>query len=134
MRKSKAGLFLMELLISLLFFAFAGAICLQLFVGAHNSNQKSRKISHASALLTNYAESFYNSDVLSVTSDIIYYDDELHLCNSDMSVYKVMIYASESNGYLLEHLEISDSDSNEILIDYDLKKYIRRSADASQKE
>ncbi len=134
MRKSKAGLFLMELLISLLFFAFAGAICLQLFVGAHNSNQKSRKISHASALLTNYAETFYNSDSISTASDIIYYDKDLHLCNNDMAMYKVMTYASESGNYLLEHLEISDADTNEVLLEYDLKKYIRRAADASQEK
>lgn len=36
MKHSRSGLFLMELIISILFFSLAGAVCIQLFVLSHN--------------------------------------------------------------------------------------------------
>lgn len=134
MRKSKASLFLMELLISLLFFAFAGAICLQLFVGAHNFNRQSEKLSNVSALLTNYAEEFYSSTYLQSFSDIIYYDNNLNLVNYDTSAYKVITYANTDNNIISEHIIISDVETDEVLLEYDLKKYLRRSDYASEEK
>lgn len=132
MRKSKAGLFLMELLISLLFFAFAGAICLQLFVGAHVANQSSSKISSLSLLLNNYSESFYDSSYTPKPSDIIYYNSALNLCEASDANYTVITYTDVVDNYLLEHISITDSESGESLLEYDLKKYVRRTKDATQ--
>jgi len=132
MSKSKAGLFLMELLISLLFFSFAGAICLQLFVGAHLQNERSTKLSHVSALLTNYSEIFYTSDDTFAGSDTIYYDSNLNLCNPDSASYAVYTYSSVQDNYLIENITINDYESNELLLDYDIKKYIRRTTHAQE--
>lgn len=43
MKSSKSSLFLMELIISILFFALASAVCIQLFVKAHLLDQKTNR-------------------------------------------------------------------------------------------
>lgn len=62
---SKTGLFLMELIISLLFFSLAGAICIQLFVQSHMLSNKSVILKHSVLWAQNVAETFYgcNGDV-----------------------------------------------------------------------
>lgn len=56
---SKTGLFLMELIISLLFFSLAGAICIQLFVQSHLLSNKSVDLKHSVLWAQNVAETFY---------------------------------------------------------------------------
>ncbi len=47
MKSSHSSLFLMELIISILFFSIAGAACIQLFVKAHVLGQKTREQNQA---------------------------------------------------------------------------------------
>ena len=47
MRMSKTGLFLMETMFAILFFAVAGAVCLQLFARAHLFSQDAMKLNEA---------------------------------------------------------------------------------------
>lgn len=58
MRSSKNSLFLMELVLSILFFALTGAVCLQLFVKAHTLSQDTINLNHAVTISQNYAEIF----------------------------------------------------------------------------
>lgn len=57
-RASKSGLFLVELIIAILFFAVASVICVQLFVKAHLVSRQSRDVTAAITLAQNYAEQF----------------------------------------------------------------------------
>ena len=56
---SRTSLFLMELIICILFFALASAICLRLFVGAHVLAEKDENLNHALIWSQNLSESFY---------------------------------------------------------------------------
>lgn len=56
---SRTGLFLMELIIAVLFFSLAGAICVQLFVQAHIISNKSVELNHGILWAQNTAEAFY---------------------------------------------------------------------------
>ena len=47
MTRSKSGLFLMELIIAICFFAVSSAICVQLFAHAHTLSQRSKGIQMA---------------------------------------------------------------------------------------
>lgn len=58
-KASKSGLFLMELILSILFFSLSSAICVQLFVKSHLISQKSVSLNHAIELCQNVAEAFY---------------------------------------------------------------------------
>lgn len=56
---SRSGLFLMELIISILFFSLAGAVCVKLFVNSHIISQNSVELNHALEWSQNVAEVFY---------------------------------------------------------------------------
>lgn len=55
----KAGLFLMELIIAILFFSLAATICIQLFVKSHMISERSIALNHSILLAQNTAEIFY---------------------------------------------------------------------------
>ena len=59
---SRTSLFLMELIIVILFFAIASAICLRLFVGAHLLSEKDKNLSHALVWAQDLSESFYGCE------------------------------------------------------------------------
>lgn len=56
---SRSGLFLMELIISILFFSLAGAVCVRLFVNSHIVSRDSVELNHALEWTQNVAEVFY---------------------------------------------------------------------------
>lgn len=62
---SRTGLFLMELIIAVLFFSLAGAVCIQLFVRSHIISNKSVTLNHSVLWVQNVAETFYgcNGDI-----------------------------------------------------------------------
>ena len=58
MHSSKNSLFLMELILSILFFTLTAAVCLQLFVKAHVLSQDTINLNHAVTQAQNFAEIF----------------------------------------------------------------------------
>lgn len=56
---SKSGIFLMELILSILFFSIAAAVCVKLFVTSHQLSDQSVKLNHAVAMAESIAEAFY---------------------------------------------------------------------------
>lgn len=57
-KTSKSGLFLLELMIIILFFAITSAVCVQLFVTAHLTDQHSSDLNHAVLEVQSAAEYF----------------------------------------------------------------------------
>ena len=62
MRNSRASLFLMELMISILFFSLSSAVCIQLFVKAHTINEKTEDKSNAILIAQDISEYFHHAD------------------------------------------------------------------------
>lgn len=62
MKHSKTGLFLMELIIGILFFSLASAICIEIFVKAHLMNNESVQKSHAVKIASNIVEIYKNDE------------------------------------------------------------------------
>lgn len=60
--KSRTALFLMELIIALLFFSLASAICLQFFVKAHLLSEKTKELNNAVMISQSVAEVMRGSD------------------------------------------------------------------------
>lgn len=60
--KSRTALFLMELIIAILFFSIASAVCMQLFAKAHLTSVKTQELNKAVALAQSYAETFKGTD------------------------------------------------------------------------
>lgn len=129
MHKSKAALFLMEILIALLFFSIAGAVCLQLFSSAHITNTHSNDMSNANILLTNTAESFYsdslNNIIANDTDNTYYYDSHLVICDASSARYTVICSISTDNSMTTNHIKICTVPSETILLEQDIIRYER---------
>ena len=87
MKKSRSSLFLIELTISILFFALASAACIQLFVKAHLLDKKTQETNQAVIWSQNLAELWNASD-----ADILF-------------VYSLLCeqYGSEQNGFYMNN-------------------------------
>lgn len=59
---SRSGLFLLELIISILFFSMASAVCIRLFVQAHVMDRDNQSLTRSVKLCENFAEVFTASD------------------------------------------------------------------------
>ena len=59
---SRSGLFLLELIISILFFSMASAVCIRLFVQAHVMDRENRDLTQSVKLCENLAEIYTASD------------------------------------------------------------------------
>ena len=62
MKPSKSSLFLMELIISILFFSIASAVCIQLFVKAHLLNVRAQEKNETVVWVQNLAELWNSCD------------------------------------------------------------------------
>lgn len=125
MHKSKAALFLMELLIVLLFFSIACAVCIQLFSDAHITNKRSKEYSNSNIIYTNLAEEFYDAD-LQDSNDTIYYDANLGICSANQADYKAVTSVSHSDRMWTYHISISGCDNNYEYINREIIRYERR--------
>ncbi len=66
----------MELTISLLFFAIASAVCIQLFVKAHNINKECDALSNEHIIASNIAECYRAGQILSLVPEMTGEDGE----------------------------------------------------------
>lgn len=62
MKHNKTGLFLMEMIVAILFFSLASALCIQLFTQAKKTNESSQKQDRAVDMATQIVERFKNDE------------------------------------------------------------------------
>lgn len=110
MSHSKSSLFLMELIISILFFSLASAVCVQLFAKAHVISGETVDLSHAVTEAQNLAELWYATEgdcnmvnellpdtnmtrsSKSAIQTLYYtYDEQWELCSPTEAVYTMIL-------------------------------------------
>ena len=89
---SRTSLFLMELIIAILFFAIASAICLRLFVGAHLLSEKDKNLNHALVWAQDLSESFYGCEGRILQMKNLYGDAYLSMVESDTDGSLVLFF------------------------------------------
>lgn len=85
-KTSRASLFLMELIMSILFFSLAAAVCVQLFVQSHTLSKSSVELNHAVVECESITEYLLgtNGDPLRSENEIFtYYDSEFNKVSED---------------------------------------------------
>lgn len=109
---SKSGLFLMELILVILFFSIAGAICIQIFVKAHLLSRSASELNRAVALAQSAAAGLeagngsledlalqFPEGILDTDTDdslshfTVYYDDAWKPCGKASAVYSLNVLA-----------------------------------------
>lgn len=100
-RKSKTSLFLMELVITIMFFSICAAVCMQLFVKTHVLGQRTRELNHAVCEAQGFAEVMRGTDgsmgqIMEFYPDAVsdgesffevFYDADFTKCEYDKAVY-----------------------------------------------
>lgn len=119
-RARSSGLFLMELILAILFFSVASAVCVEFFVKAHLISRDSEALTHAVNECSGAAEILCTSDSLpegltllkgqypegdypalsetegtESTEVSLYYDDAYLPCEQGMAVYVMKIYLTQ---------------------------------------
>ncbi len=153
MRSSKSSLFLMEILISILFFSVAAAACIQLFVKAHVLDNQTKEQNQAVIWSQNLAELWHtpNGDAYSVYDQLgkdypeatkngaiyfsnitpsftLYFNKDWELCSAEHSSEIVYYITFSDIGYdektQLYTAEISFHKGEEIFYQLSLSKHI----------
>ncbi|MCQ2519193.1 MAG: hypothetical protein MJ107_01545 [Lachnospiraceae bacterium] len=118
MRKSRASIFLMELIIVIFFFSLTAAVCLQIFVKAHILGKKTQNINEAVLLAQNAGELFYEYGEA--------FDEYSNLIIDEMSDnLTVELKTSKDDNFLYLSFECSAKNSSEPLYQITFKKNIQ---------
>ena len=122
----------MELTISLLFFAIASAVCIQLFVKAHNINKECEAMSKEHNIATNIAETYRAGVLDSLIPGIkdadgnyvdgtysLFYGDDRNASDNSSSAYLADL--TLTNGTL--NIEVSRKDDPEAAYSLSVYRY-----------
>lgn len=105
-KSSKSGLFLMELILSILFFSISSAVCIQLFVKSHLISQQSVDLNNAIEWCQNIAEAFYGTngnmdEMMLLFSNSRQDSSDQSSFFLDESPYRISVSIQEDNSLLI---------------------------------
>lgn len=136
MHNSKASLYLMELMISVLFFSISSAVCVQLFVKAHLVNKETDIRTHAVLAVQNTAEYFlisggdkektlsYYADYSENSNQVtVYFDNTFMPCREDAASYIEHITFTQDDTFSYANIEMRDTKGTNTYYELDIKKY-----------
>ena len=131
----RSSLFLLELMIAILFFCLASAVCVQIFVKAHTTSRETQELNTALEKVSGYTELFL-ADALTEDTEV-FYDADWQECSKDEASYEIVIrqrydekdyvtYLYAYDGYLRELFvrdgtEAKASDGRKILATKDFE-------------
>ena len=104
----RSSLFLLELMIAILFFCLASAVCVQIFVKAHTTSRGTQELNTALEKVSGYTELFL-ADALAEDTEV-FYDADWQECSKDEASYEIVIRVMES--FCMEHLRCSACPEN----------------------
>lgn len=94
----RSSLFLLELMIAILFFCLASAVCVQIFVKAHTTSRETQELNTALEKVSGYTELFL-ADALTEDTEV-FYDTDWQECSKEEASYEIVIRV-ELDGKLL---------------------------------
>ena len=125
----RSSLFLMELLIAILFFSIAAAVCVRIFVKSYTLEQENRELDHAVNLSASIGEIIRHSKGdLEVCSELLEneyptgtwtkdtfaltFDTDWTPCDESSAVYTVLVQFERDETLLIGHIDVSLADRN----------------------
>lgn len=148
-RAQSSSLFLLELILAILFFSLASAVCVQFFVKSHLLSRDARNINHAVNECSGIAEIVTASDGMEHAMDLIrevytdaetvtdtpairiYYDDSLTPCSPGDGTYMLQALFSEEDRILTAHISMETVDERpeepiyQLTVDHYLQKGVQ---------
>lgn len=141
--KSRASLFLIELILAILFFSLGSAICIRIFTQAALVSRSAADLSFASSQVSSAAsvirssddpaqcvESFFPGARVDENSFSVFYDSDRTLCSEENAVYTMEIVYSISDDFGTGYICMTGSEG-EILYDLELNYPVEYSEEAA---
>ncbi|NLD20547.1 MAG: hypothetical protein GX663_09970 [Clostridiales bacterium] len=133
-RARSSSLFLLELIISILFFSIASAICVQLFVKSHTLNTHAQELDFAVNECCSIAEIITSEDSREQIQDTmnvlypdgLYFDKDYNPC-SEKSAYYVITVDMTADGSLLQG-SIAASHKDKTIYSLEIKHNLQKEA------
>ena len=118
---SKSSLFLLELMISIVFFALAAAGCVQVFAKAHMLSQEAGRLDMAVSVAQSLAEECSGSRM---EDNQRYYDELGNVCGKEDGVYLAEILQTEQAGMNQIHITVMDMEIQDTLYTLQTASYL----------
>ena len=118
---SKSSLFLLELMISIVFFALAAAGCGQVFAKAHMLSQEAGRLDMAVSVAQSLAEECSGSRM---EDNQRYYDELGNVCGKEDGVYLAEILQTEQAGMNQIHITVMDMKTQDTLYTLQTASYL----------
>lgn len=133
----RSSLFLMELMIAILFFSLASAVCVQLFVKAHLLSRETADLNQAVNQAQSTAEVLRATDCSSssVTQYLpqaeldsqgftLYYDSGWNSCKKETAQYELRTELSFRPQMLYSHITVTKADEKEPIYQLDVNRHL----------
>lgn len=146
-----SSLFLLELILAVLFFSVASALCIQIFTKAHLMSQDARDLNFAVNEVSSMAEQIsagtLHSDTAASSDDTAsdpstqmpddslqdaaaYYDSGYASCEKADAVYVLTVHYEPENTLLKAHISMDTIDDNRNIYTLDVTKHRQRRAES----
>lgn len=143
-RAQSSSLFLLELILAILFFSLASAVCVQFFVKAHLLSRDARNINHAVNECSGIAEIIdacdSTEDALALIQEVyegaetdadipairIYYDDTLVPCSHENGSFVLQTTLSEENNMLTADISMEETKNSDPIYQLTVEHYLQR--------
>ena len=136
--RSRTSLFLMEMIVTVLFFSLASAVCVQCFVNAHVIGRQTQELNHAVAAATGFAEVMRGTDgdidsIIAVYPKAvkgdesfftIFYDENFLPCDADGARYVGDVTLTPNGAIQNMTIRIARIDDSSIIYELEATKYM----------
>lgn len=122
-----SSLFLLELILAVLFFSVASALCIQIFIKAHLMSQDARDLNFAVNEVSSMAEQMPDDSLQDAAA---YYDSSYASCEKADAVYVLTVHYEPEDTLLKAHISMDTIDDNRNIYTLDVTKHRQRRAES----
>lgn len=122
-----SSLFLLELILAVLFFSVASALCIQIFTKAHLMSQDSRDLNFAVNEVSSMAEQMPDDSLQDAAA---YYDSSYASCEKADAVYVLTVHYEPEDTLLKAHISMDTVADNRNIYTLDVTKHRQRRAES----
>lgn len=122
-----SSLFLLELILAVLFFSVASALCIQIFTKAHLMSQDARDLNFAVNEVSSMAEQMSDGTLQGAAA---YYDSSLASCEKADAVYVLTVHYEPEDTLLKAHISMDTVADNRNIYTLDVTKHRQRRAES----
>ena len=122
-----SSLFLLELILAVLFFSVASALCVQIFTKAHLMSQDARDLNFAVNEVSSMAEQMPDDSLQDAAA---YYDSSYASCEKADAVYVLTVHYEPEDTLLKAHISMDTVADNRNIYTLDITKHRQRRAES----